>query len=253
MSPDTPDRERSAAEPGERDRTTPTGPGAAPADPPSDATAAAGSGRRGVLAALGGGLVLTVLGVPFGLLWAAVAPETPVIKAPDGALYAQPQPEQPIAADGWFSLFGFGFGVLAALALWIVLRRWRGPVGLVTAVLGALAAGVVAWQVGRRIGLGTFERLLATAPDGQPFAKPADLRAGELSGVLDVVPVPQLLLPAFGAAIMYTLLAGWSRWPSLRPEPEPDLAGLSWASAATPAPSAAPEPPAPGAAEPPRG
>ncbi|MFC3500419.1 DUF2567 domain-containing protein [Micromonospora krabiensis] len=304
MSPDTPDHDRSAAEPGERDRTTPTSLGAAPADPPSDAVAGASGGagstgsvpayggptayvsgspnggladprfappsagvdpaatdaapapgarRRTVLAALGAGLALTVLGAPLGLLWAAVAPDTPVIKAPDGALYGQPQPEQPIAADGWFSLLGLGFGVLAAVALWIVLRRRRGPVGLVTAVLGALAAGVVAWQVGRRVGLGTFERLLATAPDGQPLGKPADLRAGELSGVLDVLPVPQLLLPAFGAAIMYTLLAGWSRWPSLRPEPEPDPAGLSWASGATPAPSAAPEPPAPGAAEPPRG
>ena len=27
-----------------------------------------------------------------------------------GAIYAEPQPEQPIAADGWFSLLGLGFG-----------------------------------------------------------------------------------------------------------------------------------------------
>ncbi|WBB71134.1 DUF2567 domain-containing protein [Micromonospora sp. WMMD812] len=211
-----------------------------------------GSRSRAAVAALAAGLAVALLGVPLGLLWAAVAPDTPVIKAPDGALYAQPQPEQPVAADGWFSLLGLAFGVLVALALWFVLRRRRGPVGLVTAVFGALAAAAVAWQVGRRIGLSTFDRLLATAPDGQPFTKPADLRTGELDGFLHVVPVPQLLLPAFGAAVMYTLLAGWSRWPSLRPEPLPDVAGVSWASAATPAPSAAPEPPAPGAAEPPR-
>jgi hypothetical protein len=81
-----------------------------------------------------------------------------------------------------------------------------------------------------------------------------------------VLPLPygNLLLPAFGAAVTYTLLAGWSRWPSLRPEPEPDL---SWVHAApagagpqvssgpadSPAPTAAPEPPAPGAAGSPRG
>lgn len=211
-------------------------------------------GRAARLAA-GGVLALTVLGVPLGLLWAALAPDTPVLKVPDGAIYAEPQPEQPVAADGWFSLLGLGFGVLAALALWFLLRRVRGPVGLLTAVLGAFGAALVAWQVGRRIGLAGYQRLLETAPDGRAFGKPADLRAGGIDMLLGVLPVPHgnLLLPAFGAAVAYTLLAGWSRWPSLRPEPAPGAAGLSWESAGTPAPPAAPEPPAPGAAAPPRG
>ncbi|WP_320067050.1 DUF2567 domain-containing protein [Micromonospora sp. RTGN7] len=233
---------------------------------------------RSIAVALGAAAVLAALGVPLGLLWAVVAPDTPVIKTPEGAVYAQPQPEQPIAADGWFSLLGLGFGVLAALALWVLLRRRRGPVGLLAGVLGGLGAAPVAWQVGRQVGLSTYERLLAGAPDGQAFTKPADLRAGGVHWVLEVLPVPygNLLLPAFAAAVTYTLLAGWSRWPSLRPEPdpEPDLAwahdapfddapfddarpaggpGISSGPAGSPAPTAAPEPPAPGAAEPPRG
>ncbi|MFC8849052.1 MULTISPECIES: DUF2567 domain-containing protein [unclassified Micromonospora] len=226
--------------------------------------------RRGRVAgvALGAAAVLTALGVPLGLLWAAVAPDTPVVKTAEGAVYAQPQPEQPIAADGWFSLLGLGFGVLAALGLWVLLRRRRGPVGLLAGAAGGLGAALVAWQVGRRVGLSTYERLLAAAPDGQAFTKPADLRAGGLHRLLDVLPLPygNLLLPTFGVAVTYTLLAGWSRWPSLRPEPEPEP-DLSWVYAAppaagpgvssepagSPAPTAAPEPPAPGAAEPPRG
>ncbi|MEU4678099.1 DUF2567 domain-containing protein [Micromonospora sp. NPDC023737] len=221
----------------------------------SDPAAVTDTPRRAWAGAVGAGLALAVLGAPLGLLWAAVAPGTPVIKATLGAVYAEPQPEQPIAADGWFSLLGLGFGVLAAVALWFVLRRRRGPVGLASAVLGAFAAAVVAWQVGRRFGLAEFDRLLATAPEGQAFSKPADLRAGGIDWLFGVLPVPHgnLLLPAFGAAVTYTLLAGWSRWPSLRPEPQPDPAALSWVSAATPAPPTAPEPPAPGAAEPPRG
>ncbi|MEU4334160.1 DUF2567 domain-containing protein [Micromonospora lupini] len=208
---------------------------------------------RTVATVLGAVLALAVLGAPLGLLWAVLAPDTPVLKTAEGAIYAEPQPEQPIAADGWFSLLGLAFGVLAALALWFLLRRWRGPVGLLGAVLGTLAAAPVAWQVGRRVGLATFDRLLDSAPAGQAFTKPADLRAGGVDWLLGVVPVPHgnLLLPAFGAAVTYTLLAGWSRWPGLRPEPEP--AAFSWVSAGTPAPTAAPEPPAPGAAEPPRG
>ncbi|WP_341716884.1 DUF2567 domain-containing protein [Micromonospora sp. FIMYZ51] len=243
MSPDTP-----AAEP-----PVP----APPADPPP--TAAPGRSARTVAVTL---LVLGLLGAPLGLLWAALAPATPVVKTPNGAVYGQPQPEQPVAADGWFSLLGLGFGVLAALAVWFVLSRRRGPVGLVTVVAGSFAAALLAWQVGRRIGLGSYQRMLETAPDGTAFTKPADLRAGGIELVLGVLPVPygNLLLPAFGAAAMYTLLAGWSRWPSLRPEPEPGEPWLgveapvsSGPAAPWPAPPAAPEPPAPGAAEPPRG
>ncbi|MGR6321098.1 DUF2567 domain-containing protein [Micromonospora soli] len=184
--------------------------------------------RRGRARAVGTTLVvallLSALGAPLGLLWAGVAPDTPVQKTAEGAIYATTQPEQPIAADGWFSLLGLGFGVLAAIALWFVLRRRRGPLGLLAGVLGGLGAAVVAWQVGRRIGLGTYHRLLDTAPDDTLFGKPADLRAGGVDWFLGVLPVPHgdLLLPAFGVAVTYTLLAGWSRWPSLRPEPEPD-------------------------------
>ncbi|RIV38366.1 DUF2567 domain-containing protein [Micromonospora radicis] len=285
MSPDTP-----ATEP----------PVPAPStDPPASTQLPVSAGpprRPGRTAALAGAplLVLTLLGVPLGLLWAAIAPATPVVKTAAGAVYGQPQPEQPIAADGWFSLLGLGFGVLAAIAVWAVLRARRGPVGLVVTVAGTLAAAVVAWQLGRRIGLGTYERMLATLPDGTAFTKPADLRAGGIELLFGVVPVPfgNLLLPAFGAAVVYTLLAGWSRWPSLRPEPEPTgwpgpAAGAlpvgpaapgatSWPAApgatswpgppggsadgvssgpvaSWPTPSTAPEPPAPGATEPPRG
>ncbi|MEU5964982.1 DUF2567 domain-containing protein [Micromonospora parva] len=276
MSTDNPDPERPVDEPDQPSppRTpgaTPPGgdpfAGAAPvgSDPaPPPASAAYGSllelrfdeprrPGRAVATVVGAVLALAALGVPLGLLWAALAPDTPVLKTAEGAIYAEPQPEQPIAADGWFSLLGLAFGLLVALAVWVVLRRRRGPVGLVAAVLGTLVAAPVAWQVGRRIGLATFDRLLATAPAGQAFNKPADLRAGGVDWLLGVLPVPHgnLLLPAFGAAVMYTLLAGWSRWPGLRPEPEPGE--FSWVSAGTPAPPAAPEPPAPDAAEPPRG
>ncbi|MFF5216334.1 DUF2567 domain-containing protein [Micromonospora sp. NPDC000442] len=279
--------------------TEPGGKGAEPAaeatessrDPAAGAAVDPTAGRpggRGRVAAFGVAtvLVLGLLGAPLGWLWAAVAPATPVIKSGDGAVYGLAQPEQPIAADGWFSLLGLAFGVLTALAVWFLLRRHRGPVGLVVAAAGGLAAGLVAWQVGRRVGLTGYQRLLDTAPDGTRFSKPADLRAGGIELFLGVLPVPygNLLLPAFAAAVTYTLLAGWSRWPSLRPEPEPDVAWLaahpplpagaageagpgptgevraepagevsSGPAGATPAPPAAPEPPAPGAAAPPRG
>ncbi|MFI9640090.1 DUF2567 domain-containing protein [Micromonospora sp. NPDC051925] len=295
MSPDTPDPHRPADAPaGPQPDGTPTPPGDDPAgsylpwpppyaglpQPPDERP------RHTPAVALALVLGLTVLGAPLGLLWAALAPDTPVVKTAEGAVYAQSQPEQPIAADGWFSLLGLGFGVLAAIAVWVLLRRRRGPVALAAVTVGALGAALVAWQVGRRIGLDGYQRLLATAPVGTPFDKPADLRAGGIERVFDVLPVPygNLLLPAFAVAVTYTLLAGWSRWPSLRPEPMPDWSngpgaagwpepavtgrsggpdaagdqdrpsavggagGVSWGPAGTPAPTTAPEPPAPGAA-----
>ncbi|MEV0940687.1 DUF2567 domain-containing protein [Micromonospora wenchangensis] len=259
----------------------PAGPGHDPGGsylpwPPSGWPAQPGEQRPRHTRAVAAGLVLglTALGAPLGLLWAALAPDTPVLKTAEGAVYAQPQPEQPIAADGWFSLLGIGFGVLAAIAVWTLLRRRRGPVNLVALTVGALGAALVAWQVGRRIGLDGYQRLLDTAPAGTSFGKPADLRAGGIDRLFGVLPVPygNLLLAAFAAAVTYTLLAGWSRWPSLRPEPEPGgpgwpdapgavgapdavgpAGGVSWGPAGTPAPTAAPEPPAPGAAGPTRG
>ncbi|WP_348775377.1 DUF2567 domain-containing protein [Micromonospora sp. WMMD975] len=240
MSPDTPDPERTADRPGAADHPTAADPlaghpgaerepfGAERETPGTEpetlgaAPATRRGGGRAVATVLGVTALLSALGVPLGLLWVWLAPGTPVRQTPGGAVYAVPQPEQPIAADGWFSLLVLGFGVLAAIALWMLLRWRRGPVILLAVTLGGLGAAVVAWQVGRRIGLATFERLLETAPPGTDFTRPVDLRAG---GVDWYGPLPaphgNLLLAAFGAAVTYTLLAGWSRWPSLRPEPEP--------------------------------
>jgi hypothetical protein len=241
-------------------------------------------------------LGMTALGLPLGLLWVLSAPATPVVKTAQGAFYTDPQPEQPIAADGWFSLLALGFGLVAAVLLWFLLKSLRGPAGLVALALGGLGATLVAWQLGIRIGRSTYERLLVEAAPGQYFEKPVELRAGGVELVGGVLPVVHgsLLLAAFGSAVAYTLLAGWSRWPSLHPEPDPYLdhlpagygphpgvdpaghgpqqgpdqgggstgpgpehdagrPGVSWDPRGNPAPPAAPEPPAPDAAGPPRG
>ncbi|MBE1492338.1 DUF2567 domain-containing protein [Plantactinospora soyae] len=223
--------------------------GAASGDSP-----AGGGLLRGLAVSAVALLVMILLGLPLGLIWSALAPGVPVVQTDDGALLAQPQPEEFIAADGWFSLLGFGLGVLAAIAVWLLLRRYRGPLGLLLVVLGMIGAAVLAWQVGRQIGLSGYERLLQTAPPGETFSKPPDLHGGQFEMVLGFIPrIQDLLVPAFGAAVMYTLLAGWSRYPGLRPEAEPAPTVLSWDLPVPPGPTATPAPPGPDAAEPPRG
>jgi hypothetical protein len=220
-------------------------------------------------------LCVAALGAPLGLLWAAVAPTVQVRMTSDGALLADQQPEEFIAADGWFTLLGCCFGVLAAVVVWFVVRR-RGPLPLVAVTLGAVGAGLIAWWLGRHQGLDAYQRLLESAPDGTVFGKPADLRAADFDLRYGFLPVIRgnVLVPALAAAVTYALLAGWSRFPSLRQgEDDPfDATGpggafgfagpppagafeppVSWDSTETPAHPAAQARPAPGEAATPPG
>jgi hypothetical protein len=216
--------------------------------------------------ALAVGLFAALLGIPYGLLWAAQAPEPELVKVPggfyprDGLYPVDVQPEQFVAGDGWYLLLGLGLGVFAALVSWLVLRRWRGPLLLVALIVGAVAGGFVAWRLGHQVGLAEFDRLVAQAPEGTRLDLPADLRVAERGEWFGVIPkvTGVVLAEAFGAAVVYTLLAGWSRHATLRPVTAPaDLAPwettwpVSSRSAVPPAGTAAPAPPAPGEAGPP--
>lgn len=206
-------------------------------------------------------LAMTVLGIPFGLLWYALAPSVPVVRTEHGAELTAHAPEEFIAADGWFSLLGFGLGLVAAIVAWVFLHRLRGPVGLIAMGIGGLGCATVAWALGSRIGLSGYRRDLDAAPVGQVLHQPPDLQGGGFELLFGVVPAVQgaFLAPAFGAVLTYTMLAGWSRYPSLRAEPESrsdveapaDAPPVSSGSPAPPSPAAGPAPPAPGAAAPP--
>ncbi|HET8662213.1 MAG TPA: DUF2567 domain-containing protein [Micromonosporaceae bacterium] len=255
--------------------------------------------RAGALVAVAVAVGTAILGIPYGLLWAAVAPRAQVVVVAggyyptDGLYPAAPQPEQFVAGDGWFLLLGFAFGLAAALAAWVVVRRWRGPLVLLALTAGAVGGGVLAWWVGHRMGLAEFERLRDTVPQQTRLRMPLDVHIAELGTWWTVVPKVYgvLLAQALAAAVGYTLLAGWSGHPALRPAPQPagldvtqppgtglDAAqppgtGLDMAQPPGPgllspyptgpqllssdltarqAPTTAPAPPAPGAAEPPR-
>ncbi|MEV4534956.1 DUF2567 domain-containing protein [Asanoa sp. NPDC049518] len=165
--------------------------------------------------------VVAVIGAPLGLLWALVAPGVPIIKTEDGAVFATPSPEEFIASDGWFTILLFSLGVVAALVTWIGFKRHRGPWTLAALVVGTIGASILAWQVGRRIGIGDYQDKVLAAKPGDLITRPPDLRAGGFTKLWDVVPFVHgdLLIATFGAVIIYTLLAGWSRTPTLRPEP----------------------------------
>ena len=171
---------------------------------------------RAALVCLAAVVVIAALGAPLGLLWAILAPGVPIIKTADGGVFAEPSPEEFIAADGWFTLLGLGFGVLAALVGWVRAAPLPRPAGHARRGLGTVGAGWLAWQVGRADRAGRRSAGRSTPPPpGRPIAPPAGPARRRVEWLLGVVPSLRgdLLMPAFGAVVAYTLLAGWSRWP----------------------------------------
>ena len=168
--------------------------------------------RRNVAVAALTTLVVAVGGVALGVLWHYLAPGVPVIDTgTNGIVVNDPSPEEYIASDGWFTLIGFAYGLVVAVAAWLVVRRDRGPGLLVGVTIGALAAAPLAWQLGRQIGLDAYEKWRDTATAGATYQAPPDLHAHGA-----------LLVPAFAAVIVTTLLAGWSNDPDLeRPGAKP--------------------------------
>jgi hypothetical protein len=162
--------------------------------------------QRTAMVAVVSAVVILALGGPLGLLWAWLAPSVPVIDTgANGIVVNDPSPEEYIAADGWFTLLGLGFGVLVAVLAWRILRRDRGPFLLLGVILGTLAAGyLVAPRVGEMIGRDAYARWRETAAQGATYLAPPELHA-----------IGPTLVPAFAAAIVLTLLAGWSNDPDL--------------------------------------
>ena len=212
------------------------------------------SWRRTAVVTVLAGVVIAALGAPLGVLWHFLAPTVPVINAGSGGFVVNdPSPEEYIAADGWFTILGFVFGLVAAIAGWMLLRKHRGPGLLLGVTLGALAAAPVAWWVGKQIGHSAYATWRSAAAAGATYQAPPDLHA---KGAL--------LVPAFAAVIVLTLLAGWSNDPDLDiPGAKPGYNNqlenqyppdeLSSGLPAGPDPTAEQAPHAPGPAGPPRG
>jgi hypothetical protein len=201
-------------------------------------------------------VALAVAGGLLGLLWHHLSPTVPVINVGQGRIVVNdPSPEEYIASDGWFSILCLAFGVVAAIVTWLTLRRHRGPLLLGGVILGTLAGPLVAWRVGRLIGLGAYRDWRGSSAAGATYAAPPDLSA-----------YGPLLVAAFGAAIVLTLMAGWANDPDLEqpgsrpgygndlgnePLPPPPVVSSGWP--AEPDPTAAPAPPGSEPAGPPRG
>jgi len=189
-------------------------------EPPPPPPPPPGAKGRDLLSALVVAVAVAAGGVVLGLAWYLVAPPLPLRKVEGGLAFVSPQPEQLAAQDGWFTILGFVFGVLAAIAVWALVRRHRGPLQLLALLIGAIGAGFLAWQVGIHIDQDEYSQAVAAAPLGTQVERPIELSSSTTKACLQKRCITarggDILVPALGGVIAYAVLAGWSRWPSLR-------------------------------------
>jgi len=96
-----------------------------------------------------------------------------------------------------FVLLCLGAGLVTGLAVWL-LRRWRGPVIMIAAVLGSVAATVVARQFGLVLAQARFE-------------VPAQPKVGDVVSAVPGLETWWILLAwPLTTALAYGVLAAWN-------------------------------------------
>ncbi|MEU3336041.1 AAA family ATPase [Streptomyces sp. NPDC002144] len=120
-------------------------------------------------------------GVLLGVLWWWLAPHVPLVGDLVNKRWivylADSEGEQAIGVDGTFTLLALAFGVVSALAVFLVRRR--GGIPLVVALgVGGLLGSLLAWRLG--VWLGPAQDVIAHAKqagNGVTFSAPLKLGA----------------------------------------------------------------------------
>ena len=111
-----------------------------------------------------------LLGIGAGLIWAAVAPRAVLQEVARGqAEFVNVETSAFIVADAWFCLIVVVGGLITGILGYRFLVRRTGWTAAAGLILGAVAAALLALWIGENIGLGTYNHLLATSPNGAFF------------------------------------------------------------------------------------
>ena len=156
--------------------------------------------RADLVPALGVLCAVAVLGLPLGALWSWLAPPEFVARSalaptPGGVLPFVGQSEHRFDDMATFVLLGLAAGVLTGAALWL-LRRRRGPLVLVAAVLGSLVAAWLAMRVGLWL-VGAYYPNRAST--GAPFPQEPVLESAWV-----------IITQPFGVAVTYCITTAWN-------------------------------------------
>jgi hypothetical protein len=173
-----------------------------------------------IVSALVVAVVLTGLGAGLAYVWEAVSPRTVLEMSANGAVYTEPNPEGYVAGESVYLLMTAGLGIVSAVAVWLLMRRRRGPIMLTGLAIGSVAGATLMAWLGQRIGLEEYRQLLTGAPVGTRFEIPVKV----YSAIIDLAGFKiqgAVLVQAMIAVAIYTFLAGFYPTASLRPERAP--------------------------------
>lgn len=162
--------------------------------------------RADLLPTLGVLCAVAVLGLPLGWLWSRLAPPEIVISSgraaiAGGVLPLAGQSEHRFDGMAIFLLLGLAAGVLTGAVLWL-LRRRRGPLVLVTGVLGALVAAGLAMRTGLWLAAVHYPDLAGT---GLAFPRAPVLESSWV-----------VLAQPFGVAVSYCITTAYNGTHDLR-------------------------------------
>ncbi|MDO0928149.1 AAA family ATPase [Streptomyces sp. TG1A-8] len=131
-------------------------------------------------------VALVLGGVLLGLVWWWLAPHIPLVGNQSGKSWVvylkDSEGEQAVGVDGTFTLLGLGFGLVSAVAVFLLRRR--GGVPLVVALgVGGLLGSLLAWRLG--MWLGPESDVIAHARAvGKGVTFPAPLKLGTKGALL---------------------------------------------------------------------
>jgi hypothetical protein len=157
---------------------------------------------------------LLAVGVPAGLLGAALAPRMVWVRQGGGGYFRDSNSEALVAADDWFFLMGIAVGVVAGLIVCRLVRR-HGPLLAIALAVGSLGGSYLAAVLGHWVTLPEFSSTAFLTADGKPMDYFLTVRA---SATIFAWP-----FAAEMALLLFTLL----RWPREVPEPEPAIVGTA--------------------------
>ncbi len=117
-----------------------------------------------------------LLGVAAGFVWSAVAPRPLLVVVAQGSAdVVNPETGTFIIADVWFTVLCLIGGVISGLLGHRYAVRRQGPVGMLSVLLGALAAALLARWIGEQAGAATFHHLLTASRPGVMLHAPLAL------------------------------------------------------------------------------
>jgi hypothetical protein len=122
-------------------------------------------------------VAMALSGVLLGVLWWWLAPHVPLVSDSSAVYLKDTEGEQAIGVDGTFTLLALGFGLVSALAVFLVRRRGGIPL-IIALTVGGILGSLLAWRLG--IWLGPTQDVAAHAKEvgkGVTFDAPLELNA----------------------------------------------------------------------------